>query len=301
MSHSHEKSRTPVTVIGLGRMGRALAEALLRDDHPTTVWNRTAARAEPLVARGAVPAASLRAAVAAGPLVIVCVTDHDAVHALLRSLDEDALAGRTLVNLTSGTSEQARATARLAAERGAGYLDGAIMAVPQAIGTDEALIIYSGSRAVFDEHEPVLRTLGAGTTHLGADHGLAALYDAAGLGLMWSVLNGFLLGAALLGTAGVPASAFASFARENIGTVAGWLAGYAGQIDDGRYPPLDATLDVQLAAMDHLVEESEAVGVDADLPRFFRALGERAVAGGHGDEGYAALIEVFRRGSGAHG
>ncbi|MFF5975579.1 NAD(P)-binding domain-containing protein [Streptomyces sp. NPDC012769] len=42
-----------VTVIGLGRMGRALAEAFLREGYETTVWNRTAARAEPLLAAGA--------------------------------------------------------------------------------------------------------------------------------------------------------------------------------------------------------------------------------------------------------
>ena len=46
-------SKPPVTVIGLGLMGQALAGTLLRDGHPTTVWNRTPAKAGPLVARGA--------------------------------------------------------------------------------------------------------------------------------------------------------------------------------------------------------------------------------------------------------
>ncbi|MFD0476016.1 NAD(P)-binding domain-containing protein [Nonomuraea thailandensis] len=43
---------TPVTVIGLGSMGTALAGAFTRAGHPTTVWNRTAAKAAPLVAVG---------------------------------------------------------------------------------------------------------------------------------------------------------------------------------------------------------------------------------------------------------
>ncbi|MGN9837495.1 hypothetical protein ACTMTI_05165 [Nonomuraea sp. H19] len=57
------------------------------------------------------------------------------------------------------------------------YLDGAIMAIPSAIGTADAVILYSGPRSAFDLHEPALRSLGAGTTYLGGDHGLSSLYD----------------------------------------------------------------------------------------------------------------------------
>ena len=60
-----DAGHAPVTVIGLGLMGQALAGAFLADGHPTTVWNRSAAKAEQLVARGATLAASARNAVAA--------------------------------------------------------------------------------------------------------------------------------------------------------------------------------------------------------------------------------------------
>ncbi|MFI7642855.1 NAD(P)-dependent oxidoreductase [Nonomuraea sp. NPDC049400] len=293
---NREESRTPVTVIGLGLMGQALAGAFLHDGHPTTVWNRTAARAEQLVAQGASLAGSPGEAVAASPLVVVCVTDYDAVHELLEPLG-DVLDGRVLVNLTSGTSQEARDTAAWASRRGAAYLGGAIMAMPQAIGTEEALILYSGPRSAFELHEATLRSLGAGAMYLSADHGLPSLYAGAGVSLMWSVLNGFLYGAALLDTAGVDASTFVSFARQNLATVGDWLSGYAQQIQDGAYPAPDATIDTHLAAMDLLVHESETLGVNADLPRFFKALGDRAVAEGHGGDSYAAMIGLFRRAS----
>ncbi len=47
------EKRSPVTVIGLGPMGQALAGAFLKNGHPTTVWNRSAGKAEALVAQGA--------------------------------------------------------------------------------------------------------------------------------------------------------------------------------------------------------------------------------------------------------
>ncbi|MFC6016296.1 NAD(P)-dependent oxidoreductase [Plantactinospora solaniradicis] len=297
---SRDADHTPVTVIGLGLMGQALAGAFLRDGHPTTVWNRTAAKGESLVAQGATLAASVGDAVAASPLVVVCVSNYEAVHELLDPLGE-VLDGRILVNLTSGTSRAARDSAEWASRRGSTYLDGAIMAIPPAIGTADAAILYSGPRSAFDAHESTLRSLGAGTTYLGADHGLSSLYDVALLGVMWSVLNGFLQGAALVGTADVDAATFAPVANTVIGTVTEWVPGYARQIDEGRFPALDSTLATHVGAMEHLVHESESLGVSADLPRFIKALADRAVADGDGGNGYAAIIEQFRKPSGVRG
>ncbi|MET0236679.1 MAG: NAD(P)-binding domain-containing protein [Kibdelosporangium sp.] len=288
-----DTARRPVTVIGLGLMGQALAGSFLAAGHPTTVWNRSAAKAEELVTRGATLAASARDAVEASPLVVVCVTDYQAVRELLDPLG-DQLKDRVVVNLTSGTSKQAHETAGWATQRGIDYLDGVILNIPSAIGTDDAVLLYSGPQPAFDAHQPTLESLGANTSHLGADHGLSSLYDMATLTLMWNVLNGFLHGIALLGTANVPAATVTPFLNQGLGAFAGWMSAYAEQIDAGKYPADDATVDTHVAAMEHLVEESEFLGVNAELPRFVKSLADRAVAGGRGADSYAAMIEQFR-------
>ncbi|MFI2238702.1 imine reductase family protein [Streptomyces chrestomyceticus] len=71
-------------------------------------------------------------------------------------------------------------------------------------GTVEGRILHSGPQADFEAHRSTLGALGT-VTHLGADHGLASLYDVAGLTMMWSVLNAWLQGTALRRTAGVDA------------------------------------------------------------------------------------------------
>ncbi|MFC5185692.1 NAD(P)-dependent oxidoreductase [Actinomadura harenae] len=288
--NNHDK--TPVTVIGLGLMGQALASAFLRAGHPTTVWNRTASKAERLVADGAKAAATATDAIAASPLVVVCVTDYTAARDLLDPAD--GWDGRVLVNLTSGTADQARAMAAWADERGATYLDGAIMAAPDVIGGD-ALIVYSGPRDAYDAHEGTLSSLGSGTRHLGDDHAVTAFHEMAVLSLMWNMLNGFLHGAALLKAAGVDAASYVPIAAQGIGTVSAWLPGYARSVDDGEYPVLDSTLDGHLAAMRHLVEASESLGVSAELPALVKDLAERAVGAGHGEGGYAVLVEQFAK------
>ncbi|MEU3221237.1 NAD(P)-binding domain-containing protein [Streptomyces sp. NPDC006971] len=288
-----DTGRIPLSVLGLGLMGQALAQALLGQGHPTTVWNRTRAKAEPLTAQGAQLAWTVRDAVTAGPLVVICVSDYDNVRDILGPVSRD-LTGRTLVNLTSGTSQAARETANWVEQQGAAYLDGAIMAVPPAIGTANATILYSGPTIAFSQHHQVLSSLGS-PVYVGADHGLPSLFDAAALSLVWSTLNGFLHGAALLGRAGIPATAFARLARTGIETVADWVPGYAQQIDDGAYPATDSTVNTNLTGMKHLLHESHAAGINTELPELLATLAERAVADGHGDNSYAAITEQLRR------
>ncbi|RFU40836.1 NAD(P)-dependent oxidoreductase [Actinomadura logoneensis] len=285
-------NRTPVTVLGLGLMGRALASAFLRAGHPTTVWNRTASKAEGLVAEGATAAGSVADAVAASPLVVVCLTDHAAVRDVLDATG--GWDGRVLVNLTSGTARDAGDLAAWAERQGAAYLDGAIMAAPDVIGGD-ATIVYSGPRAVYDAQAATLLSLGSGARHLGEDPTLTALHETAALSLMWNMLNGFLHGVALLKAAGVDASSFAPLAVQGVETVAAWLPGYARQVDDGEYPGLDSSLNTHVAAMRHLVETSEALGVSAELPKLIEDIAGRAVAEGRGGEGYAVLVEQFAK------
>jgi 3-hydroxyisobutyrate dehydrogenase-like beta-hydroxyacid dehydrogenase len=287
------KTDKPVAVIGLGLMGQALAGAFLNAGHPTTVWNRTTSKADRLVASGARLAPTVGDALRAGSVTIVCVTDYQTVHALLSTSDKE-LDGATLVNLTSGDSAQARATARWAAERGARYLDGAIMAVPPAIGTADAVILHSGPQPDLEAHRSTLEALGT-VSYVGADPGLASLYDVAGLAMMWSVLNAWLQGTALLRTAGVDATTFAPFAQQIAAVVAAWLPGYAEQIDSGSFPAEVSALETDVRAMAHLIAESEAVGVNAELPKLIKAIADRSIAAGHGAEQYPVLIEEFSK------
>ncbi|MEU9713874.1 NAD(P)-binding domain-containing protein [Streptomyces sp. NPDC047976] len=282
-------NNTPVTVIGLGLMGKALATAFLEAGHPTTVWNRTSAKAEELAARGAAVAPTVGDAIRASSLIVVCLTDSAAVRDTVGPHRAE-LAGRTLVNLTSGTSDEARETATWASD----YVDGAIMAIPDAIGRPEAFLLFSGSSSAFHTYEDTLKRLG-NAVFFGEDPGLASLYDVALLGVMWGTLNAFLHGAALLGTAKVDASAFAPFANQWVSSVTGFVSAYAGQIDRGAYPADDAALETHLATMKYLVRESAAAGIDTDWPTRIQALAERALDAGHTGASYASLIEVFRR------
>ena len=182
-----------ISVLGMGRMGSALAHALLKAGHPTTVWNRTPAKAAPLAAAGAEVAASVRNAVAASEVVIVNVSDYQATQSLLRDKEvAGALEGRLIIELTSGTPDGGREAHGWAQRQGARYLDGAILATPDFIGTEAGTLLVSGPSAVFEEGRNVLGALGGNVQFIGEDPGLANALDSAVLALMWGALFGAL-------------------------------------------------------------------------------------------------------------
>ncbi|MFE5334098.1 NAD(P)-dependent oxidoreductase [Embleya sp. NPDC056575] len=288
-SHSH----TPVTVLGLGAMGRAIAGAIHRGGHPTTVWNRSAGRADDLAARGVALAPSAAEAVRASPVVVVCLLDDASVRDTLAAL-ADPLAGRLVVNVTTVTPKQARETATWAAEHGIEYLDGAIMAIPEMIGLPVASLLYSGSQAAFDTHRDLLELLG-GARWFGEDAGLASLYDLALLGSMYSMFAGFAYGAALVGSEGVPATEFAELATPWLTAMTGGLAGHAEYFDSADYTAETQSLAFNKAAVDTIAEAGRDQGVGTEVIAVVQHLIDRQIATGHGKESFARIIESVRR------
>lgn len=270
--------RSAVTVIGLGAMGTALAGALLDNGHPTTVWNRTTARAEPLTAKGAVRADTVAEAIAASPVVLVCLLDDASAREVLETAP-DALTDKVVVNLTNGTPRQARTTGAWATEQGAEYLDGGIMAVPPMIGRPGAFILYSGSHTAFEEHRLLLEGLGA-ATYLGADAGLASVEDLALLGAMYGMFGGAEHAFAMVSSAGVPAAEF-------VPTLVAWLEAMttllpemAKGFDAGDPDNADSNLAMQAIALDNIIAASADSGVDPELMRLLRTRMLRGTATG---------------------
>ncbi|MEU0789687.1 NAD(P)-binding domain-containing protein [Amycolatopsis sp. NPDC005961] len=281
------ESKKQVGVLGLGRMGSALAGALLGAGHDVVVWNRSPLKAGPLLDRGARLAAT-PAEAASADVVLSCLSTYDSQRPVL-----SACSPKVLVNLTSGTPAQARETASWAASAGIEYVDGVIMAVPQGIGTPQSRILYSGPPSVFSAQREVLTVLGE-PVFLGEDAGLAALYDLALLGIMWSTMAGYLHALALVGTEGVAPSTFTPMATSWLSAVGGFLPGIGASVAGGDYETDVSALDINAAGLGLLVETSRAQGIGASVPAALQELFDRAVASGHGAHAIASVIEEIR-------
>jgi 3-hydroxyisobutyrate dehydrogenase-like beta-hydroxyacid dehydrogenase len=289
-----EDHRTPVTVIGLGSMGTALAEAFIGAGHSTTVWNRTAAKAAPLVAKGAKHVEAVEDAVAANRLVIACLTTYDDTrHALEPATG--ALQGRALVTLNSGSPAGAREMATWAIGHGARFLDGAIKNVPSAVGAPDTLLYYSGDKTVFDEYETTLKVLGGDTVHLGDESDLAALYEMAVGGTLLPALVGFFQGAAAVQARGLAASTLVRFTVKWFEMINSVLPTFAAEIDSGDYSKPASSVNLFLAGVAYDEELGKEANIDVAWHAPLHDLLKRAVAAGHGDHSISALVEVLKK------
>jgi 3-hydroxyisobutyrate dehydrogenase-like beta-hydroxyacid dehydrogenase len=286
---------TPVTLIGLGPMGQAMVQTLLREGHPVTVWNRTPSRAADVVAAGAKLADSPAEAVAANELVILSLTDYQAMYDILGPVTE-ALAGRTIVNLSSDSPDRTREGAAWAAEHGARFLTGGVMTPAPMVGTEAAYVYYSGPAAVMEANRETLATIGA-PRYLGEDLGLAQLMYQANLDVFLTSLASLLHATALLESGGVKAT---EALPELILTLAGVseildAGGNPGaEIEAGEHPGHLSTIAMMGATADHIVAASKAGGVDLGLPAAVQAYYTWAREHGHGGDNWTRIIDAMR-------
>ncbi|MFG3405711.1 NAD(P)-dependent oxidoreductase [Streptomyces sp. NPDC048142] len=292
MTQANTPNPAPVTVLGLGDMGRALAGAFLAAGHPTTVWNRSPGKGEDLVSRGAVRAASAEEAVRASGLVVVCLVDYDASDALLEPL-AGALEGRVLVNLTSDTPARSRQAAAWAEKHSLAYLDGAIMVPVDVVGSAEALVFHSGDRAAYEAHEATLKALGEPATFLGEDHGLAAAYDMAMLDFFYGAMGGLVHAFALARAEGIDGASLAPYLNTIAGILPPIAAYTAVEVDSRDYVAEGANLAMMTAGVDHILHTAKDHRLDVSQLSAIKGIADRAIAKGHGRESWSSIVEVL--------
>ena len=289
-----------ITVVGTGRMGSALAGSLLQSGYPTTVWNRTRQKTDPLARLGAIVAPSVEEAVNAGEIIIVNVSDYEATKALLQSdAIASAIRGKLIVELTSGTPNGAREAADWYREHGASYLDGAIMATPDYIGTEAGTILLAGPRAAFDTNRDVFRALGGNVQHVGEEPGRANGLDSALLALMWGVLFGTLHAIAVSQAEEIELGELARQWSATAPVVDGLVTDLIKRTSAGRFASDNETLSSISAhhgAMQHLLELMQFREIDRSIVDGYDAIFKRAIAAGHLHDDFAALSNFLATG-----
>lgn len=149
--------------IGLGIMGRPMAERLREAGYALTVFTRTPEKAEPLRAQGAHWADSPADVARRSEMVITMVTDSDALEEVARGtrgLCEALRPSFIHVDMSTVSPETTQRLQRFYAERGAAFLHAPVLGNWRHAAQGTLLIFVGGDRAAYERCEPVLRVLG---------------------------------------------------------------------------------------------------------------------------------------------
>ncbi|AUX30267.1 6-phosphogluconate dehydrogenase [Sorangium cellulosum] len=288
---SHKET---VSIIGLGQMGAALARAYIGAGHRVTVWNRTHGKAEPFQGQAKV-AATPEQACGESDLTIISLSNYEASDQVLRApLVAEAAKGRTLVQLTSGTPNDARSGAAWTSELGINYLDGCIMAYPSYIGGEQTAVFYSGPKALYDRHEPTLRVLGGATSHVGEPIGAAAALDCALLESFYGATLSVLHGAAICASEKFPLDAYFAGVQAIMPLISITADMSKKMLATGDFKGTDCTLDIHVGAIEHIARLSRENNVDRRIPELILSYFKRALQLGHGSDEIAAVFNAIQ-------
>jgi 2-hydroxy-3-oxopropionate reductase len=162
--------QTKVGLIGLGLMGKPMGMNLLKAGFPVTVWNRTASRADELVAAGAKLAPSPRELAANCEFVLSIVSDPPALEDVLWGQNgamEGFQRGSIYVDSSTVSPTLARKVATACEERSVRFLDAPVTGGDWGAKKGELVFMVGGDAAALSDAEPVLRVLGKKWFHLG--------------------------------------------------------------------------------------------------------------------------------------
>jgi 3-hydroxyisobutyrate dehydrogenase-like beta-hydroxyacid dehydrogenase len=167
-------SKAKIGLIGLGLMGRPMGLNLLKAGHSLTVWNRTASRADELVAAGATLANTPKEVAAASDVLITMVSDPPALEAVLWGADgKDTAAlpalksGSIYIDSSTVSPALARKIAAACTARGVRFLDAPVTGGDWGAKKGELIFMVGGDADTLKAVEPILGVMGKRWFHLG--------------------------------------------------------------------------------------------------------------------------------------
>lgn len=279
-----------ITVVGLGLMGSALARTIQRAGYELTVWNRSPEKMQPFIDAGVAAAPDAASAIMASPIALICIDNYAVTEAILKS-DKVAplLAGRTIIQLSTGTPREALEAAEWMKAHDVSYLDGAILAGPDGIGTEAAQLLFSGEEAAYAQSGKLLDCLGGTVRYLGTNVRAASVLDLAWLCESYGRFLAVTHAACLCESEDVGVDSFANLFDEDSPT-----RYHANAIHSGDFGNCMATLQVWRAALQHIQTQGRDAGINTEFPDFVDNLFEKAIEAGYGEEHVMALVKVLR-------
>ena len=279
--------------IGTGVMGSAAARHLLEAGHEVAVYNRTKAKADPLVTEGAIWADTPKAVAEQSNILFTMVgypKDVEEIYYGQSGIFSADISGHILVDLTTSTPSLAEKIAKTAKEKGADALDAPVSGGDLGAKNGTLTIMVGGEEAVYDQVLPLFKEFGTTFT----------LHGSAGKGQHTKMANQIMIAGTMTGM-----TEMLVYAQKNGldlkkvietlsgGSAANWsLSNYSPRILKEDYTP---GFFVKHFIKDLKIALEEAEKMNLVLPATIQALKlyEELADKGFENDGTQALIKLW--------
>lgn len=290
-----EALKNQISIIGLGPMGIKIAQLYLQKGFQVTVYNRTAAKADQLVQQGARLAKTVHEAIEASPINLVILHNYTVTSELFSTLqNESILSGKLVVQLTTGTAQEARLSQTWFNSRDADYIDGAIQVAPEQMSQPDTTILFSGNQKKYMEIEDSLKILGGNPKYLGENIAAAAALDTATLSYIYGAAAGFFHGALIAESENFDVSEYGNIIAEIAPGMGEFLKHEGKVISSGDFKLSQSPLAISVEATERILTTAKLSGINSEFPEFVANWLSRAKDAGYEQEEFAAVIKTLR-------
>ncbi len=272
-------------------MGTAFAERLLDAGYPLVVHNRTRARADALVPRGASVAGSVGELAARADVIVTSLANDEALEAVGAQVLDAARPGATLVDTSTVSPDASARIAERAEAASVGYLRAPVSGNPAVVRAGNLSLIVSGPREALDRAEPVIRAIGPTVHHVG--DGEQARIVKLAVNLVIGGLAELMAEALVLAeSSGVSRSAL----LEVMGTSAAGAPFVKYKTDALLRDDYSATFTTALMEkdIDLILDAADTAGVELPIGNELKTVLRAAIEAGYGDDDFMALFPFLR-------
>jgi len=284
--------------IGLGRMGEAMVKRLLKGGHAVSVWNRTAAKAVPLIEYGATVVAS-KQDLAGCDIVFTMVSTTDDLKQVLFA-EGGLVAGATkprVVVDSSSISQEGSADIRVRLEAmGVGYLCSPVSGNAKVAKAGKLLQVASGPKALYAEVEPYLQAMARKVMWVGEGE-LARIWKIAHNTMFGVIIQNLCEITVLAEKAGIPRHIFLESINDSV--LGSMYTRYkTPMLTNLGFDQVTFTPKLLLKDMDLGMAAARAHGVAMPAAAATRESVARMVGRGHEDIDFAVLLVETARDAG---
>ena len=284
---SEEETQVKIGFLGTGLMGAPMVRRLLTAGHDVYGWNRSAEKLTPLLADGLHAVETPTAAIAQAELIILMITDADAIQTTLLSPEaKQTMANRTVLQMGTIAPQESKAIAQAVHAAGGDYFEAPVLgSIPEA-KAGSLIVMVGATPEQFDRWQPVLACFGPEPQLMGpvgAGSGVKLAMNQ----LIGTLTTAFSMSLSLVQQEAIDIEKFMAIVRQSA-LYAPTFDKKLGRMCDRNFANPNFPTKHLLKDMNLFVQAADTF--DADVAQSVAQMAQKAVEQGLADQDYSAVF-----------